>query len=306
MHLPGHSVGLRFDSCALSAAERLMPLAHGLSGVLAFRMVDAFSRKLRHASSIAVDARFKVQTFRNVLLRAATGRGYCSPEGSRALHDSSQELLAQWKFPAAAALYRRAIALHLVSFHADLAWLLMWGRGGVSEDKQAAFRIAVEGMRLRCADCRGVVALCWACGAGCSKDIPRAGLLARESCLAGSKYGQYACGVLHLEAGDDCRAASFFQQAAEQRLDAAQWGLGHLYENGMGTPCNFATALHWHQLAAAQGLGWACAAVGQMYSCGRGVAADAGLAAHWFMLAVDAGHFASLAALRRLRSDWKR
>lgn len=40
--------------------------------------------------------------------------------------------------------YRQAVRLGVVSYIAELAWLLLWGRGGVAEDKRAAFRAAQE------------------------------------------------------------------------------------------------------------------------------------------------------------------
>ena len=169
---------------------------------------------------------------------------------------------------------------------------------------------------------RGVLALCLAWGAGCPKDAQRARQLAAGSAAAGSKYGRpppalcfcnnlnmyghYALGVLLFdEGGDDSRVTSLFRMAADCNLDAAQWGLGYLHENGVGVPQNWKEALHWHKLAAEQGMPWACASVARIYEEGLGVLADEGRAVRWFARAVNAGHFASVPALRRLKQKEK-
>lgn len=169
-----------------------------------------------------------------------------------------------------------------------------------------SFRIAQEGTRRGCAHSRGVLALCWACASGCTRDCARAMQLARSSAAAGSKFGQYACGWLQFDGGagalqDDSRAAGFFRLAAAQDLDAAQWALGYLHAHGLGVVQSSSEALMWFKLAAWQGMPCACASVARVYEVGQSVAVDKDRAMRWYQRALDAGHFDALEALRAMR-----
>jgi hypothetical protein len=273
--------------------------------MLVLRMADTSIRETRDSICISHNSR-RVMRFQGTLRRVAAGRGFFSPEGHRSVLSVTRQLLDNWQFAAAASEYNRAIALGHVSFAAELSWMLMWGRSGVTQDKQAAFRIAQAGARLRCPHSCGVLALCWACGSGCTKDCARALQLARESAAADSKFGQYALARLLFDGGalaaaDDSRAAGFFRMAAAQNLDAAQWALGFLHDHGLGVVQSCSEALMWFRLAASQGMPWACASVAQAYEHGRGVGANKAHAVVWYQRAVAAGHFAVLPALRSLR-----
>ena len=52
---------------------------------------------------------------------------------------------------------------------------------------------------------------------------------------------------------DFVKAATWFQKAAEQGVDAAQFSLGLMYENGEGVPQDLVKAAAWFQKAADQG-----------------------------------------------------
>ena len=77
----------------------------------------------------------------------AAVRGFAAPEGLVAVLKAVRPLLDDLRFAAAAAEYRHAIAAGHVRCRAELAWLLLWGRDGIPEDKQLAFRLAFEGVR---------------------------------------------------------------------------------------------------------------------------------------------------------------
>ena len=230
---------------ALDAAHRLRLLGCGLLGMLVLRMADASVLETRLSPAISEKAR-RLMRFDGSLRRVGAGRGFNSPEGARFVQQSVQPLLHDWRFAEVAAIYCRSVALGLVIFRAELAWLLVWGRDGVCEDKQAACRIAQEGSRRGCAHSRGVFAVCLACGIGCPKDAARAMQLAGDSAASGSKYGHYAVArLLFEERKHDSRVACLFRKAAEQNLDAAQWCIGYLHEHGLGVPQNFKEAMHW-------------------------------------------------------------
>lgn len=100
-----------------------------------------------------------------------------------------------------------------------------------------------------------------------------------------------------LKAGDDAYHCGDFATALrEWRVDAdeggaaAQFGLGDLYENGLGTEPDPAQAAQWFERAATQGHGRAQARLGALYREGRGVARDFAKAAKWYRRAADRGH----------------
>jgi hypothetical protein len=209
---------------SLAPADRLRSLGCALIAILVVRMADANIPATRTSPALSQNAR-RLMRFDGVLRRVCAGRALCTPEGLHDLRKISRVLLDDWCFADAAAKFHLAIACGAATFHAELAWLLLWGRHAVPVDKQAAFRAAQDGARRGCMHSRGVFALCLAWGAGCPKDAARAMQLATTSSAAGSKYGLFALGRLLLEGhsrddGDAARALSFFRQAAAQNLDA--------------------------------------------------------------------------------------
>jgi hypothetical protein len=156
---------------------------------------------------------------------------------------------------------------HLASI-ADLAWLLLHGREGLPQNKDAAFHMAQEGSRRGCPHSQGVLALCYSSDewydmkAG-SKDVfaanqATARWLANTSAQAGSKYGQFALGCIFAgdggylcpdEATAPCNVQ--FSLAAEQGLD-----FGQLYTAmfKMRTDESDEEAFRLCHLAAVQGL----------------------------------------------------
>jgi len=126
------------------------------------------------------------------------------------------------------------------------------------ENLHSELELVVEGARLGCHHCQGVMAVCYCWGIGCEKNAARSLKLARKSSGRGSRYGQFALGRLHDEgagglAQDYAQAAVFYGLAAAQGLVAAQCLLGEMYEYGHGVAKDFTEALRWFQLAAAQG-----------------------------------------------------
>ncbi len=84
-------------------------------------------------------------------------------------------------------------------------------------------------------------------------------------------------------------AAKWYQLAAEQGHDNAQFNLGVLTHNGEGVLQDFAEAAKWYRLAAEQGHDGAQQNLGAMYSDGRGVVQDYAEAVKWYRLAAAQG-----------------
>ena len=149
-------------------------------------------------------------------------------------YDATDRQLAACKFFCLASKLQRAIdSGHLASI-ADLAWLLLHGREGLPQNKDAAFKMAQEGSRRGCPHSQGVLALCVFRGFSSSSSASSAAnersarRLANASAEAGSKYGQFALGcILWNETPQSYSAATpygaQFALAAAQGLDEAQY-----------------------------------------------------------------------------------
>ena len=174
---------------------------------------------------------------------------------------AAEMLCASGRFAAAQVPLQRAIDFGDSNSLALKAWLLVNGREGVAEDRKRGFELAEKGSRLGCHHCLGVAAYCVLFGTDAehpttSTDVSLA--YARASSGRGSRYGQLTLGILHCFglvgiAEDDAQAVSFYQLAAAQGLDEAQYRLGRMYEKGFGVTQDPAEAMQWYQRAAAQG-----------------------------------------------------
>lgn len=189
---------------------------------------------------------------------------------------------------------KRAIkSCHLPS-RALMAFMLFDGREGVVCDSKAAFELAKEGARLGCHHCQGMLAQCYIWGCGIRQDSARSLELAHESAKRGSRYGQRVLGVLYEDgeggiAKDRVKALAFYVLAAEQKLDGALLGLGHMYRKGLGVARDDAEALRLFLLAAAQGHPNALLMVATCHELGRGVPVNKAEAIRWFKRAHAAG-----------------
>ena len=83
------------------------------------------------------------------------------------------------------------------------------------------------------------------------------------------------------------RAAEYYEAAAEQGHDQAQFHLAFLYAEGDGVPRDADRALYWFQRAAEQGLPGAMCRMGEIFARGEGVAKDTEQAAKWFRKAAE-------------------
>ena len=169
----------------------------------------------------------------------------------------AEVLYASGQCAAALVPLQRAIDSGHLPSRALMAHMLLDGREGVAEDHTRAFELVEEGARLGCHDCQGVMALCHWCGIGIRRDAARSLELARESSEKGSRYGQYALGVLYYAgdggaAQDYAQAVALYRLAATQNHDAAQCNLGYMYLLGQGVAKDVAESFKWYQLAGAQ------------------------------------------------------
>lgn len=84
-----------------------------------------------------------------------------------------------------------------------------------------------------------------------------------------------------------------YRPRAEAGDAIAQYNLGVLYNEGLGTPRNYKEAMKWFLMAAEQGDADAQNNIGIMYYEGRGVGKNYSQAFHWYTLAAEQEHVAA-------------
>jgi len=96
-----------------------------------------------------------------------------------------------------------------------------------------------------------------------------------EAAKVGHVYAQYNIGLMYeqgLGTGKNAKEAVYwYNESAMQGNSAAQFNLGVCYENGIGTTVDFEKANAWYRKASAQGDGLAVGNLGMLYIRGQGV-----------------------------------
>jgi len=269
---------------AMGSMQRSRAICCGGRGNVALLMLQAGGggRPTQRDCSVLMD---------RIMRRVAAAQAALTPEG---LNWKAQALCATGECAAAVVLLQQAVGHGHSPSCADLADMLIWGRAEVAQDRDRAFELAQEGLRLGCHHCQGVIARCYFDGFGCAKDEARSLALALASASEGSKYGQRALGELYYRgeggvAKDYAAAVAQYRLAVAQGYDTAQNDLGHMYGQGYGVAQNRAEALRWYTLAAARGNGTAMCNIGNYYQKGFSVDVDKAEASRWYTRAAAAG-----------------
>jgi hypothetical protein len=233
LHSPDHASPRLFNYTGLlsadaerfSQAHRLRSLGCGMLGMLC---VDL-------ARDVRLHTRAMQARLTGILRRVVARRAVTTPEGifARALH-----LCASEKYSRARKLFEHCATIGVLRANAELSWLLLHGRKGLYHlptffEQIQAFQCAAATSRLGCVHCSGVLSYCFMKGVACRPNRKRAAELARSSCEAGSKFGQFVMGELHRLGLGGCvrstaRALQYLRLAASQGLDAAQCSLGDM------------------------------------------------------------------------------
>lgn len=111
------------------------------------------------------------------------------------------------------------------------------------------------------------------------------------------------------------RALEWFGKAAAQDDPEAQFELGQMHAQGLGTRQDFEKAAHWYLRAAEQGHAKAAFNLGFLHAHGQGVEQDYGKAYQWYRISERSGHESAgqsavlvgrrLAADERELADWR-
>ena len=129
---------------------------------------------------------------------------------------------------------------------------------------------------------------------GCVTDklvstVPEIQSLAQQ----GNADAQFKLGMLYQQGigfpQDYKTAVKWYKLAAKQGNADAQNNLGNMYSEGQGVPQDYKTAVKWYTLAAKQGYAGAQFGLGHMYKEGRGVPRDYVRAHMWFNIATSFG-----------------
>ncbi len=102
--------------------------------------------------------------------------------------------------------------------------------------------------------------------------------------------GPFDEGIRALQAGDFANARSAFTPLAADGDGNAQFMLGVMLENGLGTAKDPGAAAGWYRKAAADGVASAQYNLGVFYQLGSGVPRDPAQALKYHRLAADQGH----------------
>ena len=97
-------------------------------------------------------------------------------------------------------------------------------------------------------------------------------------------------GVRALTKGDFAAARAVFEPLAKTDDGNAQFMLGVMSENGLGTNKDLTAASRWYLKAAAAGVASAQYNIAVFYQLGKGVASNPAEALRWHALAADQGH----------------
>lgn len=93
------------------------------------------------------------------------------------------------------------------------------------------------------------------------------------------------------DSGEYEKAMDLWMPLAEDGDAKAQFGIGYLYDKGLGVPRDTAEAIRWYRLSAEQDYALSQLNLGAIYQEGRDdFPADPGRAADWFRLAAEQGN----------------
>ncbi len=261
-------------SLRITQQERLTSMGCGFTAILSLKLPPTCA-----SSSAKSSLRSMIAVYQRVVSKRATAL-------LENTFQESQRMRCACNFAAAATGYKSLVALGHHQSHAELSWIMIDGREGVSRDIFGGLKMAQRGSQLGCLHSRGVLSYCHVYSYGCPPDFDTGYRLAFDSAAAGSKFGQLMLGALHLDGKggaslDVPRALQLYKSAAAQGLDAAQFRLGRLHQSGRHVGRDAAEALRWFLLAAHQGHPWSCHEAADHYLEGLGTVTDRDEAVKW-------------------------
>jgi uncharacterized protein len=117
------------------------------------------------------------------------------------------------------------------------------------------------------------------------KNYEKANRLLKPLAELGNPYAQYYIANIYRDRGDDQKAHSWYQKAAEQGYSFAQFILSRMLITGTGTEQNFVKAVKWLSYSAEQNNKFAQLYLAGMHYEGKGTPTDLVLAYKWLSIA---------------------
>ena len=112
--------------------------------------------------------------------------------------------------------------------------------------------------------------------------------------IEGDVKAQYNLGVMHADGlgtqQNYTEAAKWYLLAAKHGYGAAQYNLGVLYQRGLGVPVSTTSAVKWYHQAAENGVPESFFSLALVFAKGEGVARNYVTAFMWLSLATIKGH----------------
>ncbi|HJY79401.1 MAG TPA: tetratricopeptide repeat protein [Burkholderiales bacterium] len=125
------------------------------------------------------------------------------------------------------------------------------------------------------------------------KDYPKAMSLLLPMAREGNTFAQYNVGVMYADGlgteKNETEAVKWYRKAADQGHVNAQVNLGLAYDKGRGLEKDPKKAMEWYSRAARQGSAMAQNNIGSLYFNGEGVKKDDKMAVEWYSKAAQQG-----------------
>ena len=146
-------------------------------------------------------------------------------------------------------------------------------------------------------------------GYGCPVDAQTADGWFRSAAESGLPLAQYVLAEKLWESdrlADRENALSYLERAATQGFLVAQFRMGLVLEQGIGTQRDIEGAVEWYERASANGHAEAAERLGELFENGVGVTADLGLAIERYVVAAERGRPSAALTLALLYHEGKR
>lgn len=164
------------------------------------------------------------------------------------------------------------------------------GGNGVEQDYSKAAEYYMIAAKRGLAIAQYRLGLLYYHGRGVAKDLLEAESWFMKAAEKNEEGAHYYLGLCYYGREVYKDALINLKIASDQGIKEAQYLLGTLYENGLGTPQDFREAFRWYQMSAEQDMAEACYKTGLCYEYGAGVEKAYDISLKWYWQAHQLGH----------------
>jgi TPR repeat protein len=193
---------------------------------------------------------------------------------------------------------------------ASFAWFLLAAEAGSDSGKQAAQRATEEHSPRGIADAYVAIAEMYDKGVDLPADSQRAATWYRKAAEKGHGEAQLTLAARAMKESHYDEALKWFELASKNGRSGGTYGLGYLYEHGMGVKENSNAAIKYYRDATLGGNRAALHALTEMHIAGKGKKDDREEVFVWNLNLARKGHTDAARDAQRLRSlmdekEWK-